>query len=36
VLKLGYIKNRADAAWKLLNVVLKKDEEDQLGQSSGK
>ena len=29
-------KNTADTAWKFWNVVLEEDEEDQLGQSSGK
>jgi len=35
VLKLGYFKNGADETWKLRNVMLEEDE-DQLGQSSGK
>jgi hypothetical protein len=29
-------KNREDTAWMFQNVVLEEDEEDQLGQSSGK
>jgi hypothetical protein len=33
---LDISKNRADTAWKFRNVVLEEDEEDQLGQSSGK